>query len=78
LRDQKLGFEGRVIASELKNPDFVKLGEAYGAPSARARSPRELRSILEKALADNRPWLIEVPVGPDDEASPWPWIMPSV
>jgi acetolactate synthase-1/2/3 large subunit len=76
LRDQKLGFEGRTLASELKNPDFVKLGEAYGAPSARARSPRELKPILEKALADNQPWLIEVPVGADDEASPWPWIMP--
>ena len=76
VRDQMLGFEGRVIASQLKNPDFVKLGEAYGVPSARARSPRELRPLLEKALGDNQPWLIEVPVGPDDEASPWPWIMP--
>ncbi len=76
VRDQRLGFEGRVIASELRNPDFVKLGEAYGVPSARARSPRELRPLLEKALGDNQPWLIEVPVGPDDEGNPWPWIMP--
>ena len=62
--------------SELKNPDFVKWGEAYGVPRARVRSPLELRALLEKALGDSQPWLIEVPVRPKDEASPWPWIMP--
>jgi acetolactate synthase-1/2/3 large subunit len=76
-RDQEVDFEGRVIASELRNPDFVKLGEAYGVPSARVQSAEELRPLLEKALGDNQPWLIEVPVGPGDEASPWPWIMPT-
>src|SRR5262249_26288140 len=76
VRDQKAAFEGRTVAAELRNPDFVKLAEAYGAPAARVCSPAELRPVLEKALGDNKPWLIEVKVGPGDEADPWPWIMP--
>ncbi len=75
LRDQQQAF-GHATASELVNPDFVKLGDAFGAGTARAHSPEQLRKALESALADSRPWLIEVPVGPNDEGSPWPWIMP--
>ena len=40
LRDQKEMFNGRTIGSELKNPDFVKLAEAYGVVGMKAESPR--------------------------------------
>jgi acetolactate synthase I/II/III large subunit len=76
LRDQVEGFEGRVVASELKNPDFVKLADAYGVPGVRVESPDQLRVALENALAGSEPWVIEVPQGPEDEVNPWPWIMP--
>jgi acetolactate synthase-1/2/3 large subunit len=62
----------RTIASDLANPDFVKLGESFGILSLRARDPDGFRAALEKALAANEPALIEVPVG--DMPFPWPYI----
>ena len=62
----------RVIATDLANPDFVKLGESFGVLSLRASNPETFRGALEKALAANEPALIEVPVG--DMPFPWPHI----
>lgn len=56
-------YGGRIIASDLVNPDFVKMGEAFGVQAARVRSPEELAPVLERALGAGVPWLIEVPVG---------------
>lgn len=63
LRDQQNRFQGRVIGSQLQNPDFVKLAEAYGVEGFRANGASELQSVLEKALDRKKPALIEVPVG---------------
>ncbi len=62
-RTQKDDFGGRYIGTDLVNPDYVKLGEAFGVASERAASPDELRTALEKAFAAGAPTLIEVPVG---------------
>ena len=64
LRDQKEMFNGRVIGSELQNPDFVKLAEAYGVVGMKAESPEELGSALKKAIDLDKPVLIEAPLGP--------------
>lgn len=64
LRDQKNTFDGRTIGSELHNPDFVKLAEAYGARGVRVEEPEALEASLREALAVESPTLIEVPVGP--------------
>ena len=64
LRDQRNTFDGRTIGSELHNPDFVKLAEAYGARGVRVEEPEALQSSLREALALESPTLIEVPVGP--------------
>lgn len=63
-RIQETRFGGRTIASDLLNPDFVKLAESFGVQGMRARDPEELRSCLRAALTDSVPTLIEVPVGP--------------
>ena len=63
-RIQQNQFGGRTIASDLFNPDFVKLAESFGVRGMRAQGPEELRSCLREALADNVPALIEAPVGP--------------
>ena len=34
-RDQRTQFDGRVVASDLVNPDFVKLAESFGVGAAR-------------------------------------------
>lgn len=56
-------YDGRVIASDLYNPDFVKLAETFGAQGRRATNPDELRTALEKAFAHAGPTLVEVPIG---------------
>jgi acetolactate synthase-1/2/3 large subunit len=73
-RDQVTRFGGRVIASDLVNPDFLKVAEAFGVGGARVTSPDDLRPALEKALADGGPWLIEIKVPRDSEVSPWQFI----
>lgn len=61
-RIQRESFGGRVIASDLLNPDFVRLAEAFGMDGVRVGTPDALRRALAEALANDRPALIEVPV----------------
>jgi len=76
-RDQRERFDGRVVASDLVNPDFVKLAESFGAGAARVTSPDHFRPALEKALADGGPHVIAVEVPTDSEVSPWAFIHPA-
>ncbi len=76
-RDQIQGFDGRVIGSDLVNPDFVKLAESFGVAAYRARTPEELKRTLASAFAADAPVLIEVPIKTGSEASPWAFLTPS-
>lgn len=60
---QKHKYGGRVIATDLHNPDFVKLAEAFGANGFRAENGDELREAMRKGFASELPTLIEVPIG---------------
>jgi acetolactate synthase-1/2/3 large subunit len=75
-RDQRERFDGRVVASDLVNPDFVKLAESFGVGAARVTSPDHFRPALEKALAHGGPYLIDIEVPTDSEISPWAFIHP--
>ena len=72
-RIQAQHFGNRLIACDLTNPDFVRLAESHGMAAFRARSPDELRSALERALALDAPALVHVPVG--EMPDPWPLLM---
>ncbi len=63
-RIQQTRFGGRTIASDLHNPDMLKLAEAYGVEGRRANSPAELKATLLDVLKRNEPVVIEAPVGP--------------
>src|SRR3954452_21603914 len=76
-RDQRERFDGRVVASDLVNPDFIKLAESFGVGAARVTSPDQFKAALEKALADGRPYVIEIEVPRDSEVSPWAFIHPT-
>jgi len=76
-RDQRERFDGRVVASDLVNPDFVKLAESFGVTAARVTSPGAFRPALEKALAHGGPCLIDIEVPRDSEATPWTFIHPA-
>ena len=60
---QKNLYGNRVIASDLHNPDFVKLAESFGAQGLRANSPTDLRRAIQQAQQTDLPTVIEVPVG---------------
>ena len=76
-RDQVQRFEGRVVASDLVNPDFVKLAESFGVAASRVTSPDHFRTHLEKALAHGGPYLIAIEVPKDSETTPWTFIHPA-
>jgi acetolactate synthase I/II/III large subunit len=76
-RDQRQRFDGRVVAADLVNPDFVKLAESFGVPATRVTSPDHFRPALEKALADGGPYLIAIEVPRDSEVTPWTFIHPA-
>jgi len=65
------------VASDLVNPDFVKLAESFGVGAARVTSPETFRCVLEKALADGGPYVIAVEVPTDSEVNPWAFIHPA-
>ena len=76
-RDQMQGFGGRLIGSDLVNPDFLTLAESFGVAGFRAATPEELTGVLEIALQLGAPALIEVPIERGSEASPWEFLTPS-
>src|SRR6266545_290440 len=54
---------GGQYGSALHNPDFMKLGEAFGVHGMRAKSPTDVGRLCGEAIALDRPVLLEVPVG---------------
>ncbi len=61
-RGQKEMFGGRLIASDLYNPDFEKFAGSFGMDYWKCDSPQTLAPALEAALAAGRPAFIEVTV----------------
>jgi acetolactate synthase-1/2/3 large subunit len=76
-RDQQDKYHGRFLGVELRNPDFVKLAESFGALGLRASSPDTLRTALDRALSADMPVVIEVGCPPGGESSPWEFLHPA-
>jgi acetolactate synthase-1/2/3 large subunit len=68
-RIQQEQFGGRTIASDLLNPNFLKLAEAFGVVGRHADTPEKLRTTIRESIRANEPTLIAVPIGP----VPNPW-----
>jgi acetolactate synthase-1/2/3 large subunit len=62
-RIQTENFNGHTIASDLTNPDFVKLADSFGARAVRAKTPAELMREITTGLGADMPTVVEVPVG---------------
>ena len=52
--------EGRRFATDLVNPDFVKLFESYGFEGTKVDNVKELGTALENAIASGKTHLVEV------------------
>ncbi|HKG24109.1 MAG TPA: thiamine pyrophosphate-dependent enzyme, partial [Thermomicrobiales bacterium] len=61
IQDQE--YDGRIIGSDLVNPDYGLLAKSFGVAGRRAETPAELRLQLREAIKADEPTLIEVPVG---------------
>jgi acetolactate synthase I/II/III large subunit len=59
--DQRTRYQGRIVGTNLHNPNFAQVAEAFGAKGLRAE-PNKLATALQEAFDANRPTLIEVPV----------------
>ena len=59
--DQAHRYGGRFIATELENPDFMKLADAFGVVGLRT-SPEGLGAALSEALSADAPVVLEVRV----------------
>ena len=56
-------YDGRELAVDLKNPDFMKLADAFGVQGYRVKSPAELERAIGDAFSTTGPALIEYPLG---------------
>lgn len=57
---QEREYPGRVIATDLTNPDFAALAEAYGGFGAVVDSAEAFPQVFQAALDANKPALIEL------------------
>jgi acetolactate synthase I/II/III large subunit len=69
-RIQQEMFGGRLISSDLQNPDFEKFVGSFGMNYWRCDSPETLAPALNAALATGRPGFIEVKI--DRFPNPFP------
>lgn len=58
-------YDNRIIATDLHNPDFVKLAHLFGANGVRVKTPEDLRKALRDAMNESLPTIIEIPIAKD-------------
>ena len=59
---QERDYPGRKIATDLKNPDFVKLSKSMGADAYRVKGVEDFSQIFTKALKSKKVNVIEIPI----------------
>jgi len=62
---QERTYPGRVIGTDLHNPDFRALAEAYGAAAETVTDTEAFPAAFERALAAGRPALLDLRTDPD-------------
>jgi acetolactate synthase-1/2/3 large subunit len=62
---QELRFPGREIGTSLANPDFARYAESFGAYGEIVTETAGFAPAFERALAADRPALLELRVSPD-------------
>lgn len=62
---QERQFPGRVVGTNLVNPDFVALATAYGASAELVERSEDFPAAFERALAAGRPAVLELRVDPE-------------
>jgi acetolactate synthase I/II/III large subunit len=61
---QEREYPGRVVGTDLVNPDFAQLARAYGAHGETVVKTSEFAPAFERALSSERPSLLHVKIDP--------------
>ncbi|MDZ4730477.1 MAG: thiamine pyrophosphate-binding protein [Xanthomonadales bacterium] len=72
-RAQTKRFGGRVIGTDLTNPNFAAMAESFGATGYTARSVEELAEKIQLGFEQDGPVVIEMPLGETD--FPWKYLL---
>ena len=68
---QKLFYGERYIATKFgRNPDFVKLAEAYGAEAIKVERPSEVAEAIKRGVKAEVPMLLDFIVDPEEDVLP--------
>ncbi|MFZ5649899.1 MAG: biosynthetic-type acetolactate synthase large subunit [Bacillota bacterium] len=67
---QELFYNRRYSYTELFNPDFARLAEAYGATGMRIASSAELRPALEEAVRNSGPVMLDFVIEREENVLP--------
>ena len=62
---QEREFPGRVIATQLRNPDFAAYARAFGGHGETVEETAEFLPAFERALASGLPSIIHVKIDPE-------------
>ncbi|HET8944903.1 MAG TPA: biosynthetic-type acetolactate synthase large subunit [Dehalococcoidia bacterium] len=67
---QQLFYQNNTVATPLKNPDFVKLAEAYGVLGLRAERREEVPGVIAQAMEHRGPVVVDFQVKYDENCYP--------
>ena len=57
---QDRDYPGRHLGTDLFNPDFVRVAQAFGMQAERVTTAGEIDASMERGLAANGPYFIEI------------------
>ena len=69
---QERHYPGHAHGTDLTNPDFALLAQAYGAHGEVVTETTQFAGALQRALASNKPALIELRTSPEKLTPGWP------
>ncbi len=67
---QQMFFEKRYSFTELQNPDFIAIGKGFGITGHKVEAREDLESGIEKMIAHQGPYLLEVVIEKEDNVFP--------
>jgi acetolactate synthase I/II/III large subunit len=67
---QQMFFDRRYSFTELDNPDFIKLADAYGIKAVKVEERDDLNEAIADMLLHNGPYFLEVVVEKEDNVFP--------
>src|SRR5687768_2522481 len=67
---QQLFHEKRYSFTEMANPDFVKVAEAYNIPARKVEKREDLQAAIKEMLEATTPYFLEAVVGKEDNVFP--------